>query len=73
MEWRKGRTGRGGLTKEDVPQQGEEEGGAGEKATLLGWELWAREIVGFEMIYRKGVLLCLLESGCSLVRGRDRE
>ena len=35
MEGRKGRTGRGGLTKKDLPQREQEEGGGREKATLL--------------------------------------
>lgn len=43
MEAKKGRTDGGGLAKKDVPQRGQEEGEGREKATLLGWELWARE------------------------------
>ena len=54
VEGRKGRTGRGGLTKKIVPQRAQETEGGREKATLLGWELWARENCAFEMVYRKG-------------------
>ena len=66
----KGRTGRGGLTKTDVPQREQEEGGGGrEKATLLGWELWARKNCAFEMVYRKGYSFSFLERVVHLLVG----
>ena len=56
---------RNGVRKEEEEEE--------KRQRCLAGSCGLKKTVPFEMLFRKGGPLSSLESGCSLVRGRDRE